>query len=1146
MTFEEVLDQAIDMVRRRGRVTYQTLQRQFRLDETALNDLKDELLFANPHIADEAGRGLVWRGEEATPTTPTHRATPPAQPAGTPASAPTHPASPPAAYHTPDAERRQLTVLFCDLVDSTALASRLDPEDLRDVIRAYQGTCAEVIQRFDGHIAQYLGDGLLVYFGYPQAHEDDAQRAVRTGLELLAAMWPLNTRFVQEQGVRLAVRIGIHTGLVVVGEMGSGGRHEHLALGDTPNLAARLQGLAEPDTVVLSATTAHLVQGYFVCQDRGVQTLKGLDTPVWVAQVVEESAAQSRLDVASATGLTPLVGRAAEVALLRERWAQSTDRRGQVVLLSGEAGIGKSRLVHVLTERVVDMGVQRLTLRCSPYHTNSALYPVIEHLRRLLHWHREETPEARLATLEHALRTVPLPLAETVSLLAALLALPVPEQYPPLTLSPQRQKQKTLEALVAWLLAEAAQQPMLAVWEDLHWADPSTLELLGLLLDQVPTARLLLVLTARPEFHPPWPFRSHQTQFTLTRLVHQQVEEMVLRVTGGKPLPAEVVQQIVVKTDGIPLFVEELVKTVLESGLVREEVDHYVLTGPLPPLAIPATLQDALMARLDRLAAVKEVAQLGAVLGREFSYALLRAVASLDEIELWRGLVQLVQAEVLYQRGVPPQATYLFKHALLQEAAYQSLLQSTRRQYHQRIAQVLAAQFPETAAMQPELLARHYTEAGLPVQALPYWHQAGQHAMARSAYAEAYQHLMTGLEVLATAPETPVRHQHELDLLTALTIALSATKGPSVPEQEPALTRAATLSQQVGEPPQRFAVLQRLFWFRWSRAEFQAAQAVAEQLLDLAQQQPTPALLLGAHHMMGWLLSQIGAFALARTHLEQGTTLSAPQEHASPPITPGGNRNEGVSCRAKLALVLWVLGYPDQAVQQSQEALTLAHALAHPYGLANTLYLSCILHHNRREWPTVQTHAETMLALATEQGFPRYAAVGVWWRGSALAAQGEGVEGIVQMRQGMTAYRATGSAVGPNYLVRLAEAYGQVGQVDEGLPLLAEALAMVDTTGERTLEAELHRLHGELLLRQAVPEAQAAEDRFQQALEVARHQQAKSWELRAAMSLARLWQSQGKRAAARALLAPIYGWFTEGFDTADLKEAKALLDALVQ
>ena len=563
----------------------------------------------------------------------------------------------PAEPRAPDAERRQLTVLFCDLVDSTRLAGQLDPEDLREVVLAYQATCVEVLQRFDGYVAQYLGDGLLVYFGYPQAHEDDAQRAVRASLGILDAMETLNTRLEQPQGTRLAVRIGIHTGLVVVGTMGSGGRHEQLALGETPNLAARLQSLAAPQAVAISATTRRLVQGYFTCDDLGLHRLKGVETPLRVYRVVGASAAQSRLDVAAATGLTPLVGRDPEVGLLRERWAQSQDGLGQVVVLSGEAGIGKSRLVHVLTEHVVDEGMPCLTLRCSPYHTNSAFYPVIEHLQRLLQWHRDETPSARLAMLEQTLQTTDLPLAEVVPLLAALLTVPVPERYPPLTLSPQRQKQKTQEALVAWLLADAARQPVLAVWEDLHWADPSTLELLGLLLDHVPMARLFLVLTCRPEFRPPWAPRSYVTPLPLTRLTSPQIEEMVLRVTGDIPLPAEVIQQIVAKTDGIPLFVEELVKTILEAGLVREDAGRYVLTGPLPPLAIPATLQDALMARLDRLSAVKEVAQLGAVLGREFAYELLRAVASLDEATVQRALARLVEVELVYQRGLPPQAT---------------------------------------------------------------------------------------------------------------------------------------------------------------------------------------------------------------------------------------------------------------------------------------------------------------------------------------------------------------------------------------------------------------------------------------------------------------------------------------------------------
>ena len=493
MTFEEILDQAVAMLQRRGRLTYGTLKRQFQLDEAALDDLKEQLLYAHPQVVDDAGRGLVWTGETAGAPTATP---PPSQPLPSgplrapQAVQPPQTATLPAPAPPREAERRQLTVLFCDLVGSTALSAHLDPEDLREVIRAYQATCGDVIQRFAGHVAQYLGDGLLVYFGYPQAHEDDAQRAVRTGLGIVEAMGTLNTRLVQDKGVRLAVRIGIHTGLVVVGEMGSGERHEHLALGDTPNLAARLQGCAAPDTIVISDATSRLVQGYFLCQDFGTHLLKGIDTPVRVAQVVGESTAQSRLDVAGVTGLTPLVGREAEVTLLRERWAQSIEGLGQVVLLSGEAGIGKSRLVHVLTERVVDTGALRLTLRCSPYHTNSAFYPVIDHLQRLTQGHRDASPEAKLALLEQALQTAGLPLGEAVPLLAALLSLPVPDQYPPLTLSPQRQKQQTQEALVAWLLAAAAQQPVLAVWEDLHWADPSTLELLGLLLDQVPTTRL--------------------------------------------------------------------------------------------------------------------------------------------------------------------------------------------------------------------------------------------------------------------------------------------------------------------------------------------------------------------------------------------------------------------------------------------------------------------------------------------------------------------------------------------------------------------------------------------------------------------------------------------------------------------------------
>ena len=1142
MTFEEILDQAIALLQRRGRVTYSTLKLQFTLDDEQLAALKDELLYSQPQVVDDAGRGLVWTGGTDPPQDLTPSPQPPVLSAILPGQ--TAQGTLPAAERTPlDAERRQLTVLFCDLVDSTVLASQLDPEDLREVIQAYQATCAEVIQRFDGHIAQYLGDGLLVYFGYPQAHEDDAYRAIRTGLGIIEVMGTLNSRLAQRQGVRLAIRMGIHTGLVVVGGMGGGDRHEHLALGDTPNIAARLQGLAAPDTVVISDATSRLVQGYFTCQALGTHTLRGVDTPMQVYQVLAASAAQSRLDVAAASGLTPLVGRETEVTLLRERWAQARDGLGQVVLLSGEAGIGKSRLVRVLTERVVAEGAPRLTLHCSPYHTNSAFYPVIDHLHRLLHWHREVLPEARLVMLEQALQAARLPLEEVVPLLAALLAVPVPERYPPLTLSPPRQKQKTQEALVAWLLAETAQQPVLTVWEDLHWADPSTLELLGLLLDQVPTARLLLVLTARPEFRPPWGLRAYLTQLTLTRLVRQEVEEMVLRVTGGKPLPAEVVQQIVAKTDGVPLFVEELVKMVLESGLLREEDAHYVLTSPLPPLAIPTTLHDSLMARLDRLTTARDLAQLGAVLGREFSYELLRAVSSLDETTLQQGLAQLIDAELVYQRGLPPRSQYSFKHALIQDAAYQSLLKSTRQRAHQRIAQVLEAQFPETVETQPELLAQHYTEAGLSAQAITYWQHAGQRALQRSANLEAVNHVTKGLEVLTALPETRERAQQELALHLTLGPALMNTRGPSALEVERTYARACELGRQVGDTAQLFPALWGLAYAHMAGAKLQRACELGEELLGVARQLQDPVLLLEAHRALVVPLMWLGELGLAHTHAQHGLALYDPQQMRAHAVRYG--QDSGITCRVVGALCLWLLGYPDQARQWSEAALSQAQRLRHAFTLAQALLFSANLHQLRREAVVAQERAEAQLALCTEHGFAYYLAWGTVQQGWALAAQGQWAEGIVQIREGLTAWRAIGARIPwAWFLALLAEACGRAGQVEAGLRALDEALEARQTSEDRFYEAELYRLKGVLLLQQSAEHQGEAEEHLQQALALACRQQAKSLELRAAMSLSRLWQQQGKRAEARALLASVYGWFTEGFDTADLQDAKALLEAL--
>ena len=1055
-----------------------------------------------------------------------------------PAEGKASPALPP-----PEAERRQLTIMFCDLVGSTALSTQLDPEDLREVVRAYQTTCAEVIQRFDGYIAQYLGDGLLVYFGYPQAYEDNTQRAVRAGLGIVAAMATCNTYLAQQYKVRLAVRLGIHTGLVVVGEMGGGGRREQLAIGETPNLAARLEGLAPPDTVVISAATRSLVDAYFTYQDLGTHVLKGVATPIQAYRVVEESGVQSRLDAVVPRGLTPLVGREHEVKLLRECWHHVQHGMGQVVILSGEAGIGKSRLLQVLKDDVAPAPHTRLECRGSLYYQHTTLYPVTELFERALHWQPEDTPHKKLHKLETTLSNYRLVLADTVPLLAPLLALALPDdRYPPLPLTSQQQRQKTLETLLAMLLAEAARQPVLFMVEDLHWVDPTTLEWLTLLIDQGPTVPILTVLTCRPEFHPPWGERAHITPLTVPRLSPPEIQTMVTRLTGARALPAELLQQLLGKTDGIPLFVEELIKTVLESGLLRTTPDRYELAGPLQPLAIPNSLHDALMARLDRLAPVKSVAQLGATLGRQFPYTLLRAVAPLDETALQHALGQLVHAELLYQQGVLPQATYLFKHALIQDAAYHSLLRSTRQQHHQRIARVFVAQFPETVASQPELVAHHYTEAGLGDQALPYWHQAGQRSAARCAYIEAVHHFRQGLAVLAPLPEMPERRQHELDLQLGLGPALMVTQGFGVPEVRRTYDRARALCQYLEDSPQLGSVLLGLYTFyRW-RAEYRTAQELAEHALHLAQQHAAPVERLRAHHALALVLLFQGELAAARTHFEHALALYTPQPH---PIKNPVGVDYSIQILSMLAWVLTVLGYPDQALRWNQEALTRAREQGHAYTLVEALIHSAILHQFRREAPTTQEHVEAAITLATEQGVPGWEAVGKMLHGWALVAQGHNAQGLAQLQQGLTAMQAIGMEVGrPDGLARLAAAYGMGGQPEAGLQVLAEALATARTTGEGLLEPERYRLRGELVLQQTVPDTHKAETCFQQALTIARHQHAQSLELRAAMSLARLWQQQGKRADAHELLAPVYGWFTEGFDTADLQEAKVLLDLL--
>jgi predicted ATPase len=801
-------------------------------------------------------------------------------------------------------------------------------------------------------------------------------------------------------------------------------------------------------------------------------------------------------------------------------------------------------LVQVLKAHLADEPHTQWECRSSLYYQNTALYPITDLFQRTLQFQADDTPEQRLEKLERTLSQYRLPLEESVALFASLLSLPVPEdRYPPLHLSPQRQRQKTLEAIVSILLEQAEQQPVLFILEDLHWTDPTTLEFLDLLIDQIPTTAICALLTCRPMFQPSWHHRSYLTEVTLNRLARSQIEQMAERVAGGKNLPTDVLQQIVEKTDGVPLFVEEMVKAVLESGLLKETDGHYELVGSLTSLAIPATLQDSLMARLDRLVTAKAVAQYAAVIGRQFSYALLQAVSELDEATLQRELGRLVEAELVYQRGLPPQATYMFKHALVQDAAYESLLKSTRQQYHQRIAQVLASQFLETVEAQPELLAHHYTEAGLHEQAVGYWQQAGENAIQRFAHVEAISHLTKGLALLDTLPGTPERAQQELTLHIALGAPLIATKGFAAPEVGQAYTRARVLCRQIGETPQLFRTLFGLTLYYLMRLELQTAQELGEQCLRLAQRAQESEIRLQAHHALWPVMLWRGDFVSARHHIERGMALYDTTQHHAHTALYGGH-DPGACSRQLGALVLWMLGYPDQALTMSRSVLTLTQELAHPLSKVLAHNFAAVLHELRRESHAAKEQAETTMRLCADQGLPLWLAWGTSLRGKALTELGQDEEGVTQMRQGLAAWRATGANTYTHFVAMLAEGYGKVGQSEEGLTLLAEALAHMNQTEERQHEAELHRLKGELLLQQSADNQSEAEACFHQALDIARQQQARSWELRAATSLSRLWQQQGKHQDAYDLLAPVYEWFTEGFDTADLQEAKGLLEVL--
>jgi class 3 adenylate cyclase/predicted ATPase len=1041
------------------------------------------------------------------------------------------------------AERRQVTVMFSDLVGSTALSARMDPEDLREVISAYQKCVAETVRRFGGFVAKYMGDGVLVYFGYPQAHEDDAERAVRAGLELIAAVAALKTP------APLQSRVGIATGLVVVGDLlGSGEAQERGIVGETPNLAARLQGIAEPNTVVIAEGTRKLLGNLFELEDLGAKDLKGIAGPVRAWAALRASSAESRFEALHTTGLTALVGREEELELLLRRWSRAKTGEGQVVLLSGEAGIGKSRLTAALLEHLATEPHTRLRYFCSPQHTDSAFYPIIGQLERAAGLAHGDIPQARLDKLDTLLAQTSTS-NQDAALFAEMLSLPNDGRYPALALTPQQRRQRTMEALMAQTEALTRSSPVLMIFEDAHWTDPTSLELLGRAADRIATLRVLLIVTFRPEFEPPWIGRPHVTPLTINRLAQRDIDVMIDRVVGNKLIPASIRQDIIERTDGIPLFVEEMTKAVLEAGS-ESAAQNAAAAIPSPALAVPASLHASLMARLDRLGPAKEVAQIGAAIGREFSHALLAAVVRKPEAELESALDRLIGAGLLFRQGVPPHASYLFKHALVQDAAYGTLLREPRRALHARIGETLESQFAEIAENQPELLARHCTEAGLIEKAAALWGKAGQRSLERSALVEAAEQLTRALGQIAALPSTPAQRREQIKLQVALANALMHVKGYGAPEPKAAVEQARLFIEQaeaLGETPEDPLVLFSVLYGVWGANLLafngDVCRDLAAHFLMLAEKQGTTVPLMMGHRIMGHTLFHHGDIAEARAHYDKGIALYDPAEHR--PLATRFGQDAGVAILSYRSWALWLLGFPEAALADANRSLSDAREFGHAGTLLFALSITSWSNIFCGNYVGANAIGGELIALADEKGALFWKVSGTVERGCLLALIGKAADAAQMITSGIIAWRSTGSTLFiQSWSSYLAKAYAELGQFDDAWRSVGEAIAMIETTKERWFEAEVHRMAGEIALMSPEPDAAKAETYFERALAVARVQQAKSWELRAAMSMARLWRDLGKRDEAHALLAPVYGWFTEGFDTLDLKEAKVLLDEL--
>ena len=1030
-----------------------------------------------------------------------------------------------------EAERRQLTVMFCDLVGSTALSTQLDPEDMREVIRAYQDACAGVITRFEGFVAKYMGDGVLAYFGFPRAHEDDAERAVRAGLALVEAVARLPAP------EALSARIGIATGLVVVGDLvGEGASQEQAVVGDTPNLAARLQSIAEPGQVVIAEATRRLMGARFDLTAMEAQTLKGLAGPVEAFVVHGERALESRFDARQTEELAAMVGRDQELALLLERWRQAKSGEGQMVLLTGEAGIGKSRITQATIAAVTSEPHTLIRYQCSPYHSDSALYPTIQQLGFAAGFAASDGLETRLDKLEHLVARALEQPGEVVPLMAALLELDGEARYGSLDLAPQQRRNRTLQALITQLLGLAAQQTVLFVVEDVHWIDPTTLELIELCLDQIAAGRVLIMVTARPTFSHSFGGHPIVTRLALNRLGREQTGAIVHSLTGGRDLPAELMDEIAARTDGVPLFVEELTKTVLESGVLREQDDTFVLDHPLDRLAIPSSLHDSLMARLDRLQPVKEVAQTAACIGREFDFRLLAAVSPLSGEALGEALDRLIAAELVFRRGLPPEAVYTFKHALVRDAAYESLLKARRQQFHGRIVAALEAAEEDAA---PEIIAQHAEAADLIEKALDHWEAAGQAAVARPAYKEAIAHLRAAIRLCGELGDQNAAQRRELQLQVQLGQALLARLGYSAPDTMTAFERGLELAEEIGEPTLLIPSIYGLWASRYI-AHVPLAD-LADRLVKLTSAGEDSGARCVALRMAALEWFHGGRYASSLELVREALAIYDPNVHRDLALRFANDPR--MSAMNYKSWNLWHLGFPDQARSAAEEALNWAREIDHPNttGLA-LCYGTSLPNIWLRDIDRVEAAARESLQLAAKMSLALWQAWGQIHLGWALAQRDE-PEALAEMAAGLEQARQIGARrLEGFHLGLIAEVQSRAGQHDAARATLATAFE--DHHKDVPFVADLYRLRAHAALRASAAATDEASDDLQRALEIARKQGARSLQLRAARDLARIWAEEGERQEAHDLLAPIHAWFTEGFDTPDLTEAKALLEEL--